>query len=349
MTTSLELKNISFAYGDSAVLRHFSLRVEAGETVALLGSSGCGKSTVLKIIAGMLEPDEGKVLFDGNDVAKVAPEKRQAVLMFQKPLLFPYLSVADNVAFGLKMRKMAKGLIDEKVKQALKLVHLSGFEKRMPSQLSGGQEQRVALARALITQPRILLLDEPLSALDANLRIEMRFLVRDLLQQLNITTVFVTHDQNEAVAVADSIAFINDGTIEQHSPPEEFFNSPGTSNVAEFFGWKIFAGNRAGHRIETRIGGFEIPVDQTANIRSGNVLVGFHPNSLRFRYGEANSLAIRARILKSIPKPNQNSYLFKLPDDSVVQSHPPDTPLDSIDSGFTDLFVSFSSLIVIED
>ncbi|MGQ0543655.1 MAG: ABC transporter ATP-binding protein [Blastocatellia bacterium] len=350
MKTSLELTNISFAYGSSVILRDFSLRVNAGETVCLLGSSGCGKSTVLKIIAGMLKPDDGRVLFGGEDFSQVPAEKREAVMMFQKPLLFPYLNVADNVAFGLKMRKMAKDLINEKVFEALKLTHLSGFEKRMPSQLSGGQEQRVALARALVTQPRVLLLDEPLSSLDANLRNEMRFLVRDLLQQLAITTVFVTHDQSEAVTVADNIAFMNNGMIEQYARPKEFFSSPKTAHAAEFFGWKVFTGKLVGSRIKTQFGDFEIPANRAANISSENVRVGFHPNSLQFCDGEADfSFAIRARILKSIPKPSQNSYLLKLTDGSVVQSDQPYTRSDTTDNGFADLFIPLGSLMIIED
>ncbi len=316
------MKHVGFAYGADPVLQDFSLSVEAGELVVILGASGCGKSTVLKVISGMIKPDSGKILFSDKDYTSVAAEKREAVMMFQKPLLFPYLSVADNVAFGLKMRKLPKAEIGVKVNDALQLVQLSGFEKRMPQHLSGGQEQRVALARALVTQPRILLLDEPLSALDANLRNEMRFLLRDLQQRLGITTVFVTHDQAEAINIADRIAFMNEGRIEQLALPRDFISAPKTPKAAEFFGWKIYRGQRQeGNCIETRIGNFELPSDHAVDLDSKIVKVAFHPNNISLcAKKDSSSIVIQGQLLKTIDLGTHNSCLFKLKDGSVIQS-----------------------------
>jgi len=239
--TQLTLDRVTAGYGAQAVLRDFSLDVAAGELIALLGPSGCGKTTVLKVIAGLLEPDGGDVRFNEESMLHVASERRGAVMVFQKPLLFPYLTVAENVAFGLKMRRMAGDQIRERVREMLRLLQLEGYESRRPRQLSGGQEQRVALARALVTEPRVLLLDEPFSALDENLRAEMRLLVRDLQTRLGITTIFVTHDQVEAATVADRIALLLDGKVEQVGAPRDFYTAPATLDAARFFGWQVFA------------------------------------------------------------------------------------------------------------
>ncbi len=345
MKTSLELKHIGFAYGADPVLQNFSLSVEAGEMVVILGASGCGKSTVLKIVSGMIKPDEGEILFSGKDYASVAAEKREAVMMFQKPLLFPYLNVADNVAFGLRMRKFPKTEIGVKVNDALQLVQLSGFEKRMPGQLSGGQEQRVALARALVTQPRVLLLDEPLSALDANLRNEVRFLLRDLQQRLGITTVFVTHDQAEAINIADRIAFMNEGRIEQLALPRDFISAPKTPKAAEFFGWKVYSGQRQRKCIETRIGNFELPSDYAVDLDSRIVKVAFHPNNISLcAKKDSSSIVIQGQLLKTIYLGTHNSYLFKLKDGSVIQSDLSQDIPDNTQNGLVDLHLLTDSV-----
>ncbi len=320
MTTCLEIKKLSFSYGVNSVLTDFSLRVEAGEMAALLGPSGCGKSTVLKVIAGMLRPDKGKILFGEQDYTHIAAEKREAVMMFQKPLLFPYLNVADNVAFGLKMRKMQKALINEKVNEALHLVQLRGLERRMPNQLSGGQEQRVALARALVTQPRVLLLDEPLSALDANLRSEMRYFLRELQQSLGITTIFVTHDQAEAVALADRIAFMNAGQAEQYAEPSEFFTNPKTPDAARFFGWKIYAAKTEGNFIQTDIGRLGLSEVAAGEFGTDRSHLGFHPDSIQFGDSNLPSFAVDAEVLKITNIGMRLNCLLKLPDGSIIQA-----------------------------
>jgi len=245
-------------YGPAWALRDFTLAINDNELIALLGPSGCGKTTALKVVAGLLAPASGDVKFDGESVLSIPAERRGATMVFQKPLLFPHLTVVENVGFGLKMRRMAKADISARVAQALQWVRLEGYERRKPSELSGGQEQRVALARALVTEPRVLLLDEPFSALDENLRGEMRSLVRELQRRLRITTIFVTHDQREAMAVADRVALLLDGRIEQCGAPRELLLNPCSARAAKFFGWKLLAGERNGRRVSTVIGDFNL-------------------------------------------------------------------------------------------
>ncbi|QQS44903.1 MAG: ABC transporter ATP-binding protein [Acidobacteriota bacterium] len=237
--TSVQLREISAAYGRNHVLDRITLEIAAGEFIALLGPSGCGKTTLLKIIAGLMQPSSGDVRFDDESVLGVAAERRRLAMVFQKPLLFPYLNVEENVAFGLKMKGVPGDERARRVREALALVQMEDFGERSPRQLSGGQEQRIALARALVTEPRVMLLDEPFSALDEKLRVEMRSLVRSLQQRLGITTIFVTHDQDEAAALADRIALLLDGGLEQFSPPRDFYLEPRTEAAARFFGWIV--------------------------------------------------------------------------------------------------------------
>lgn len=242
MSASLQLVELSAGYGRTPVLDRVSVDVAPGEFVALVGPSGCGKTTALKVIAGLVAPSSGEVRFDGRTANPVPAERRGAAMVFQKPLLFPHLTAAENVAFGLKMRRVAPDETRRRVDEALSLVQLDGLGSRKPKELSGGQEQRVALARALVTEPRVLLLDEPFSALDETLRVEMRSLVRDIQRRLRTTTVFVTHDQREAAALADRIALLVDGRIRQIGPPRDFYTAPVGPDVARFFGWTIVQG-----------------------------------------------------------------------------------------------------------
>lgn len=240
-------------------VKDFNLTVEPGEMVAFLGPSGCGKTTTLKMIAGLEEPTEGDITFNGETILQIPPEKREVSMVFQKPLLFPHMSVYDNVAFGLRMRKVEKGIIDEKVRNMLAMVRLEGYEKRRVTQLSGGQEQRISLARGLVIEPRLLMLDEPLSALDAALRIEMRELIRSIQRQLGVTTIFVTHDQEEAVMLADKIGLMFDGKLQQYDTPEKFYEQPRTKRVAEFFGCCNFIkGHQKGKDVETAYGKYHL-------------------------------------------------------------------------------------------
>ena len=245
--TALSITGLGLTYpgADRPALDQLTLDVPSGSLTALLGPSGCGKTTVLRIIAGLLAPDAGDVRCDGASILALPPEARGVVMVFQAPLLFPHLTVAGNIGFGLRMRGLPKAQVASRVAEMLEMVQLQGFGGRSPSQLSGGQAQRVALARALILKPRVLLLDEPLSSLDAHLRAEMRDLIKGLQRALGITTVFVTHDQEEAVVLADRIGLILDGRLCQHDAPAQFYQRPASSVVAQFFGGRNFVPGRA--------------------------------------------------------------------------------------------------------
>ncbi|USG61713.1 ABC transporter ATP-binding protein [Sneathiella marina] len=251
--TEIHIEKLTKQYGknlDPAV-ESLSLIAESGKMTVILGPSGCGKSTVLKAIAGLISPDQGDIRFDGKTILSTRPERRNAVMMFQDHLLFPYMNVGENVGFGLKMRKRAKGEIQQQVLNMLDRVQLSGLEHRKPSELSGGQQQRVALARALIVKPDVLLLDEPLSNLDAHLRLEMRDLIKTLQQEMRITTLFVTHDQEEAVILGDKLALMLNGKLRQTGKAEDFYNRPEDQTVARFFGGRNFIAGLSSNNIFT--------------------------------------------------------------------------------------------------
>lgn len=234
---SLELKNIkkSFQEGED-VLDDICLTAKKGEFVTLLGSSGCGKTTTLRIIAGLEQPDSGQVFLNGKDVTGLEPNRRNVNTVFQNYALFPHMNVADNIGYGLKLKKTPKAEISRRVKEMLELVQLTGFEKRKPSELSGGQRQRVAIARALVNNPEVLLLDEPLGALDLQLRRAMQHELKHLQKKLGITFIYITHDQEEAINMSDTIAVMNHGRFEQIGTPDEIYNHPKTSYVATFVG-----------------------------------------------------------------------------------------------------------------
>lgn len=234
---SLELKEIkkSFTEGE-AVLDNISLEISKGEFITLLGSSGCGKTTTLRIIAGLEQPDAGSVWLDGREVTGLEPNQRDVNTVFQNYALFPHMNVAENIGYGLKLKKVPKSEIRKKVSQMLELVQLEGYERRKPSELSGGQKQRVAIARALVNNPKVLLLDEPLGALDLQLRRAMQIELKHLQKKLGITFIYITHDQEEAINMSDRIAVMRDGCIEQIGTPDEIYNHPKTSYVATFVG-----------------------------------------------------------------------------------------------------------------
>jgi|SRR5436309_10153033 len=238
--SELTLDGVSKAYGGTFAVQDFSLAIAHGELLALLGPSGCGKTTTLRMIAGFVLPSAGEIRIGGRDVTAEPPYRRSTGMVFQGYALFPHMSVAQNVAFGLEMRRLPKPQIATRVADALRLVRLSGFEPRYPRELSGGQQQRVALARALVINPDVLLLDEPLSNLDAKLRQEVRLEIRQLQRQLGLTTVFVTHDQEEALTVADRLAVMNHGVIAQVGTPRELYDQPRSAFVADFIGKSNF-------------------------------------------------------------------------------------------------------------
>jgi putative spermidine/putrescine transport system ATP-binding protein len=236
LPASVELVNLCKRYGSTAVVQGVSLKIEPGSFVSLLGPSGCGKTTTLRMIAGFITPTSGTVLVRGQSVEGLPPHKRDMGMVFQNYALFPHLTVARNVAFGLEMRGRSRDEIQKAVREALAMVRLPGVEDRLPKQLSGGQQQRVALARALVINPSVLLLDEPLSNLDAKLRLEMRAEIRALQQRIGITTIFVTHDQEEALALSHKIVVLNGGKIEQVGTPQEVYETPATPFIARFMG-----------------------------------------------------------------------------------------------------------------
>lgn len=283
----LELKGISKSFGNTSVLKDISLQIEKGEFVTILGSSGCGKTTTLRIIAGLEIPDKGSVLLAGEDVTDTAPEKRDVNTVFQSYALFPHMNVYDNVAYGLKLKKVSKAEIKQRVSEVLEMVQLIGYEKRMPSQLSGGQKQRVAIARAIINKPKLLLLDEPLGALDLQLRRQMQMELKRLQKLLGITFIYITHDQEEAINMSSRIIVMRDGGWEQVGTPDEVYHHPRTSYVAQFVGnANILKGTvqeKTQEHMLVRIGqeNMRVPNDErvqegmpvTIAVRSENVLV----------------------------------------------------------------------------
>ncbi len=285
----VELIQLTKKYKDIVAVDDISLEIEQGEFFFLLGPSGCGKTTTLRIIGGLEDPNKGIVKIKGEDVTAKPPEARDTATVFQSWALFPHKTVFDNLAFGLKMRKKSKKEINEKVHHYLELVNLTGFGDRFPAQLSGGQKQRVALARALVVEPAVLLLDEPLSALDLKLRQQMRFEIKRIQKSINITTIFVTHDQTEALAMADRIVVMNEGRIVQIGSPHDIYYHPNSKFTSGFIGETNFLEGIVQHSkgqnvtvelaSETTLKAFST----TNKIRSGKVLVGVRPEHIRLK------------------------------------------------------------------
>lgn len=232
----ISLENISKSYDGELILDDLSLDISENAFVTLLGPSGCGKTTTLRIIGGFEKADTGRVVFDGVDISNVPPNRRNLNTVFQKYALFPHMNIADNIAFGLKIKNKPKSYIDDKIRYALKLVNLSGYEKRSVTSLSGGQQQRIAIARAIVNEPKVLLLDEPLGALDLKLRQDMQYELIRLKNELGITFIYVTHDQEEALTMSDTIVVMNQGYIQQMGTPEQIYNEPDNAFVADFIG-----------------------------------------------------------------------------------------------------------------
>lgn len=311
----LELKNLkkSFAPGE-AVLQGINLTIRQGEFVTLLGASGCGKTTTLRIIAGLEQPDSGSVWLEGQDVTALEPNQRDVNTVFQNYALFPHMNVADNIGYGLKIRKAPKAEIKKKVKEMLELVQLEGYEKRKPSELSGGQKQRVAIARALANNPRVLLLDEPLGALDLQLRRTMQLELKRLQKKLGITFIYITHDQEEAINMSDRIVVMNQGQFEQIGTPDEIYNHPKTSYVAAFVGnanvLKGTVAEKNGHHIKVKLGDEVASIDTeekvnvgeivTVALRGENILLEENAD-LHATVKEKNFAAGQLRVLLTLP------------------------------------------------
>jgi ABC-type Fe3+/spermidine/putrescine transport system ATPase subunit len=284
--TAVELHNVSLAYGNFVAVKDVNLTIHKGDFVTLLGPSGCGKTTILRSIAGLVQPTSGKIIVAGQRIDNVPIHKRNIGLVFQNYALFPHKSVHDNIAFGLKYRGMEKSAIARKVKHALETVRLPGVERKLPSELSGGQQQRIALARAIVIEPDVLLLDEPLSALDANLREEMRTELKTIQREIGITSIFVTHDQEEALAMSDLIVVMNKGVVEQQGTPLEVYRRPDTRFVASFLGQSNLIAGKIAAIAEGRL---------SMRLDNGVELSAFAPASAR--PGQAVTAVVRAQRL----------------------------------------------------
>lgn len=343
--THVSIKNLTKIYPGSTIpsLDNLSLEIESGSLTALLGPSGCGKTTTMKMIAGLLDQTEGDVTFDNISILNEKPENRGVVMVFQNHLLFPYMNVQDNIGFGLKMRNVDKDQIYKRVLKMLDLVKLPNMENRMPKELSGGQQQRVALARALIVQPKVLLLDEPLSNLDAHLRFEMRDLIRNLQQSMGITTIFVTHDQEEAVVLADQVALILDGRLKQYDKPDVFYKRPIDVLTAQFFGGQNFIkGTSKNNLFNSNIGEFTLP----QNCLKGSGILTFRPENVQIGKAPKNLNTIKAKIIDKIFLGTQTRLKLSI-NDEVIQVIANPNEVEETDTGIEiDINVPPSSLWV---
>ncbi|MEJ7634326.1 ABC transporter ATP-binding protein [Aeromicrobium sp.] len=294
MRPALQVSGLTKRFGQTHAVDALDLTFAPGSFTSLLGPSGCGKSTTLQMIAGLIPPDLGTVTVDGSDMTHVSPERRPISLVFQKPLLFPHLTVEQNIGFGLRMQHVPRAVIADSVAEMLEQVRLTGLGGRRPHELSGGQEQRVALARALVLRPAVLLLDEPFSQLDATLRIEMRRLVRELHDSTGVSTVFVTHDQDEAVDIADEIVLMLDGRVEAQGSPERLFEAPPTLATARFLGVanELFGHAHAGG---FRLAGTDLATDSGA-VR-GEAVLTIRPEAVEL---PARSATRHALIVESV-------------------------------------------------
>ncbi len=307
MAIILELNHIKKSFGSTEVLRDIDLQINKGEFITLLGPSGCGKTTILRIIAGLEEPDAGKVLLSGADVTKAEPNRRNVNTVFQNYALFPHMNVEENIGYSLKIHKVHKNEISQKVKEALELVQLSGYEKRMPSALSGGQKQRVAIARAIVNNPEVLLLDEPLGALDLQLRRQMQTELKRLQKKLGITFIYITHDQEEAINMSDRIVVMKEGSFKQIGSPAEIYDRPKTSFVAEFVGnANILHGSIAEYD------------GQNALVKVGQDFVKAAVHEIQPELGSNVTLAVRSENIRLHTKPSAFGLMCRLKEKSFA-------------------------------
>jgi iron(III) transport system ATP-binding protein len=330
MSVPVTIEKVTKHFGSFVALRSVSLEIQPGELFFLLGPSGCGKTTLLRCIAGFHMPDAGSIRMDDEEITQLPPHKRNTGMVFQHYALWPHLTLAENVAFGLEMRKLPKADIQRRVKEALELVHLEDRAKAKPNQLSGGQQQRVALARALVIEPACLLLDEPLSNLDAKLRLEMRSEIRRICKQAGLTAIYVTHDQKEALSIADRIAVMKDGIVEQIGTPEAIYRNPVNRFVAGFIGEATFIQgtiqNNSGTTltVETACGifvaqkpsqSFALKEEVVLCIRPENIRFekpgGDLPNRLHGRFSESTYLGEVAQHLITLSRSNKETFTLK--------------------------------------
>lgn len=324
----VSVEHLQKNYASTAVFSDINCEIKKGEFVTLLGPSGCGKSTLLRCIAGLTSVTSGHILLDGQDLVPVSPQKRGIGMVFQSYALFPNMNVEQNVAFGLRMQKVNPDDSRKRVAEILRLVELTDFANRYPHQMSGGQCQRVALARSLVTQPRLLLLDEPLSALDAKVRLTLREEIRRLQQELGITTVFVTHDQEEALSMADRVAVMRGGRLEQCAPPAELYGRPATAFVAEFVGTMNRIPGRTGDDHVVEVLGRRLPIDGEAPV-GPEVDVLVRPEAVRVSAApDSDARIIATAFLGAVTR-----LTVRLPDDTLVKADLPTHDAAALSAG----------------
>ncbi|QBD82344.1 ABC transporter ATP-binding protein [Ktedonosporobacter rubrisoli] len=304
----LVLDGIVKHLGGKLVVNKLNLEVASGELVCLLGASGCGKTTTLRMIAGFLTPDGGEILLDEKPISRIPPERRPTAMVFQQYALWPHMDVFHNVAFGLQLRKLSKQVIEKRVREALGLVRLEEYARSYPARLSGGQQQRVALARAIVLEPKLLLLDEPLSNLDSKLRIEVREEIREIQQRVGITTIFVTHDQDEALSISDRVAVMLDGHLEQYEPPDKLYRYPRTTYVAGFVGSMnlLHGATRAGRVV---IGDIDVPCTWQSAQVEGEVDIAVRPEDVRL----VQEGGVEARVKQRMQRGHYQELILDVP------------------------------------
>ena len=310
----LLIDHVSKDLGGRTIVTDMQLEVHAGELTCLLGPSGCGKTTTLRMIGGFLQPDAGRILIDGADVSTLAPERRPTAMVFQNYALWPHMTVFKNVAFGLKLRKLPKDEIRSRVESVLELVGLTHHVNSYPARISGGEQQRVALARALVLEPKVLLLDEPLSNLDAKLRVRVREDIREIQQRIGITTVFVTHDQDEALSISDRIAVMSGGKVEQYADPRTLYREPATHFVASFVGAMNFYRATVHDGAIELADGTRVPCEGISRNGAGTLEVGIRPEDVTIA---TDGDGAEATVLREIPRGHYKELVLKVGDDEA--------------------------------
>jgi putative spermidine/putrescine transport system ATP-binding protein len=305
----LLIDRVSKDLGGRTIVSDLDLEVQAGELTCLLGPSGCGKTTTLRMIGGFLHPDHGRIVIDGEDVGRLAPERRPTAMVFQNYALWPHMTVFKNVAFGLRLRKLPKREIQQRVEHILELVGLTHHLHSYPARISGGEQQRVALARALVLEPKVLLLDEPLSNLDAKLRVRVREEIREIQQRIGITTVFVTHDQDEALSISDRIAVMSEGNVEQYADARSLYREPETTFVANFVGtMNVYRGGAASGAV-VLAGGTRVPCDDLSTDEPGEFEIGVRPEDVLV---SADGEGAEAAVVREVPRGHYKEVVLQL-------------------------------------
>lgn len=317
--TIVKLTDIEKSFGDTQVVKKLNLEIGEGEFLTLLGPSGCGKTTTLRMIAGFIEADSGKIELEGVDVADKRPNERDVNTVFQNYALFPHMNISDNIAFGLVEKKVKKPEIKERVAKMLKLVQLEGMEKRMPHELSGGQKQRVAIARALVNEPKVLLLDEPLGALDLKLRKQMQTELKHLQKKLGITFVYVTHDQEEALTMSDRIAVMNGGILEQIGTPEEIYNHPESRFVADFIGESNILEGKAYSVQDIQFHTGTVQLSKPCLTSGEQLFVCVRPENLKISVNPVAQFDLQCTVKEHIFIGSSNKTIVELPDGQLLK------------------------------